>query len=203
MRIAQSLTAVVPGQLLRSRFLEYQLRITTKLNWRSNIVAVITRVQIAIWKGKLRTEHCILLYCSYWPKFFSILAISQKLPEFLPTLLFNALRLGYKFHCAGLYIKRTNASFISHSWYTSNIESANKKPPIINVAFFSGITLVSDYGCKREDNKTTTMLYDRYFVYKTVKSSHLKKLQIIWNIKNLMFQVMVTWGVIIEPGGEF
>ena len=50
------------------------------------------------------------------------------------------------------------------------------------VAFLSGIILVSDYGCKGEDNKITTMLYDRYFIYKTVKSSHLKKLQIIINI---------------------
>ena len=43
-RIAQSLTAIVAGQLLGSRFLEYQQRMTTKLNWRNNIVAVITRV---------------------------------------------------------------------------------------------------------------------------------------------------------------
>ena len=43
-RIAQSLTAIVAGQLLESRFLEYQQRMTTKLNWRNNIVAVITRV---------------------------------------------------------------------------------------------------------------------------------------------------------------
>ena len=32
MKIAQSLTAIVPGQLLGSRFLEYQRRMTTKLN---------------------------------------------------------------------------------------------------------------------------------------------------------------------------
>ena len=51
-----------------------------------------------------------------------------------------------------------------------NIESADKKPPVMNVAFLSGKTLVSDCGCKEEDNKITTMLYDRYFVYKTVKS---------------------------------
>ena len=50
------------------------------------------------------------------------------------------------------------------------------------VVFLSGITLVSDCDCKGEDNKITTMLYDRCFIYKTVKSSHLKKLQIIINI---------------------
>ena len=80
---------------------------------------------------------------------------------------------------AGLCIKRTNASLFAYSWYTCNIESANKKPPVINVAFLPGITLVSDCGCKGEDNKITTMLYNKYFVYKTVKSSHLKKLRII------------------------
>ena len=43
-------------------------------------------------------------------------------------------------------------------------------------------------------------LYDRYFIYKTVKSSHLKKLQIIKNINNnLIFQVIVPGGVMIEP----
>ena len=36
--IAQSLTAIVPGQLLGSRFLEYQRRMKTKL------IAAITRV---------------------------------------------------------------------------------------------------------------------------------------------------------------
>ena len=40
--IAQSLTAIVSGQLLGSHFLEYQRRITTKLNWKNNVVAVIT-----------------------------------------------------------------------------------------------------------------------------------------------------------------
>ena len=41
-----------------------------------------------------------------------------------------------KFRYTGLYnIKRAN-TFISHSWYTSNIESVNKKEPVISVAFF-------------------------------------------------------------------
>ena len=44
MGIAQSLTAIVPGKLLRSRFLEYKRRMTTKLNWGNNIIAVVTRV---------------------------------------------------------------------------------------------------------------------------------------------------------------
>ena len=79
---------------------------------------------------------------------------------------------------ASLY-KKGLRLFTSHSWYTSNNESANKNPPVIKVAFLSGIILVSDCGCKGQDNKITTMLYDRYFIYKTVKSSHSKKLQIM------------------------
>ena len=43
MRIAQYLTAIVSGHLLGSRFLEYQRRMTIKLNWRKNLVAVIAR----------------------------------------------------------------------------------------------------------------------------------------------------------------
>ena len=35
---------IVPGQLLGSRFLEYQRRMTTKSNWGNKIIAVITRV---------------------------------------------------------------------------------------------------------------------------------------------------------------
>ena len=58
--------------------------------------------------------------------------------------------------------------------------------------------LLSDCGCKGEDNKITAMLY---FIYKTVKSSHLKKIQIILNINNLIFQAIVAWGLMIEPGG--
>ena len=50
------------------------------------------------------------LDCSYQPKFFSILAIGQNLLELLPTLLFNTHRVNDKFHHAGLYIKRANAS---------------------------------------------------------------------------------------------
>ena len=55
---------------------------------------------------KNRTLHTSRL----WPKFFSFLAIGQKFLELLPTLLFNTHRVGNKFHYAGLYLKRTNAS---------------------------------------------------------------------------------------------
>ena len=124
MRIVKSLTAIVPEQPLGSRFLENQRRMTTKLNWRNNIVKKKLKRQI-----KNRTLHTSRL--------------------FLLT------------------------KFITHSWYTSNIEPANKKPPVINIHVLSDLTLVSDCGCKGEDNKITTMLYYRCFVYKIVKSSHL------------------------------
>ena len=41
---------------------------------------------------------------------------------------------------------------------------------MINVAFLSVINLVSDCGCKGEDNKIVTMLCDKMlYIYKTVK----------------------------------
>ena len=48
----------------------------------------------------------------------------------------------------------------------------------MNVAL-SGITLVSGCGCKGEDNKIVTMLYDKMlYIYKTVKfekiTNHIK-----------------------------
>ena len=47
-------------------------------------------------------------------------------------------------------------------------------------SFFIWYNFSIDYGFKREDNKIVTMLYDKMlYIYKTVKSSHLKKLQII------------------------
>ena len=44
MRIVPSLTAIVLGQPLGSRSLEYQRSMTTKLNLRNKIVGVITLV---------------------------------------------------------------------------------------------------------------------------------------------------------------
>ena len=87
------------------------------------------------------------------------------------------------------------------AWYTSSVESSNKDPPVINIASFIWYNLlVSECGCKAEVTKLLPL--DSYFVYKTVKLSHLKKLEIILNINNLIFQVVVTWGVMIEPGGN-
>ena len=75
--------------------------------------------------------------------------------------------------------------FIYHFWCTFNFESTNKKPPFIKIAF---LFLVSKYyGCKEETIKLIPY-YMTHIIYKTVKLSHLKKLQIIQNINNLMFQ---------------
>ena len=63
MRTAQSLTAIVPGKFLGSSFLEYQRRMTTKSNWKNNIVAVITCVDGKMKrKIKNRTPHTSRLF---------------------------------------------------------------------------------------------------------------------------------------------
>ena len=60
----------------------------------------------------------------------------------------------------------------THSWYTFNFECAYKKPSFIKVTvFFSDAILVSNY---QQSNRETMKLlsyylYDRYFIYKTVK----------------------------------
>ena len=47
------------------------------------------------------------------------------------------------------------------------------------------------HGCKEERaNKLNTTLFDFIDIYKTVKPSHLEKLQIIQNVNKLMFQVI-------------
>ena len=54
---------------------------------------------------------------------------------------------------------------------------SHKFHSVIKLAFLSGKTLVSDYGCTGEDNKIVTMPYDKMlYIYKTLNSSHLKKL---------------------------
>ena len=64
------------------------------------------------------------------------------------------------------------------------------KPPFIKIAIFSDVILVSNYhGCKEEViNLIPHYLID--IIHKTVKPSHLEKLQIIQNINKLMFQVI-------------
>ena len=67
----------------------------------------------------------------------------------------------------------------------------------MKVAIFSDVVLVSNYhGCKGEAIKLISY-YMIDIIYKTVKPSHLKKLQIIQNIKNLMFQAIFIFSDLI------
>ena len=50
------------------------------------------------------------------------------------------------------------------------MEPANKKRLVNKVDFLSRITLVSDCDYQGEDNKINTMLFNRYFINKTIKS---------------------------------
>ena len=77
MTVAQSLTAIVPGELLGSCLLEYQQRMTTKLNWRKKIAALITLLDGNLKRqtknGTLHTfrlflQAKIFQYTSNWSK---------------------------------------------------------------------------------------------------------------------------------------
>ena len=107
--VAQSLTALVPGQLLGSCFLEYQWRMTKKLNWRKNIVAVITRVDGNLKNQiKNRTLHASRLFLP--TKIFQYTSNWSKASWAFTHSLIRYTRVVNKFHYAGFYIKRTNAS---------------------------------------------------------------------------------------------
>ena len=70
---------------------------------------------------------------------------------------------------------------ISHSWHTFNFESAYKEPCFIMVAIFFGFNF-SNQICKAKEVIKLLPYYlydDKYFIYKTVKTSHLKKLQTV------------------------
>ena len=77
-----------------------------------------------------------------------------------------------------------------HSWQTSKLNLPIKSYTLLGQFFFSDETLVSNYhGCNGEAiNLIPHYMID--IIYKTVKPSHLQKLQIIQNINNLMFQVI-------------
>ena len=88
---------------------------------------------------------------------------------------------------SGLYVNYANTTLFISFLIHSNFESAYKKPPFNKVAIFSDVILVSNhYGCKGETIKFIPY-YLTDIIYKTVKPSHLKKLQIIQNINNIMY----------------
>ena len=88
---------------------------------------------------------------------------------------------------AGLYINwaKTSLFIICGIVPTSNLPI--KYHPLSRKLLFSDADLVSNYhGCKVEATKLTPY-YMIDIIYKTVKASHLKKMQIVPNINNLMF----------------
>ena len=65
-----------------------------------------------------------------------------------------------------------------------------RHPSSGSLVFFSGIGFISNYhGCKGEAIKLIPY-YMIDIIYKTIRPSRLKKLQVIQNMKNLMFQVL-------------
>ena len=63
----------------------------------------------------------------------------------------------------------------------------------MKLVMFSDVILVSSYhGCK-EEVINLILHYLINIIYKTVKPSHLEKLQIIQNVNKLMFQVIIIF----------
>ena len=130
-------------------------------------------------KIKLEEQHCCSYYSCRWR--FEKANLKPNIPylQTVPTnqnfSVYQQLIGSFLSFYPPSYSIQIDQAFVIHFQH----ESANIKLPVIKVAFLCGIILVSDCGCKGENNKVTTMLYDIYFIYKTVKSSRLKKLQII------------------------
>ena len=90
----------------------------TRITLENNIGAFITLDgwQMTIWTGKLKTEHCIVVGCSYLLEFFNILAVGQKYFSFYPPSFFdihgviNVEVSNFLVHYAGLYLNWTNSS---------------------------------------------------------------------------------------------
>ena len=80
---------------------------------------------------------------------------------------------------------------IYHTSYTSSIETTYKRPPFIKVAIVFWCSFIKNHhgGCTVETIKLIPY-YIIDIIYKTLKPLHLKKMQIIQNIKNLIFHVI-------------
>ena len=76
-----------------------------------------------------------------------------------------------------IYIYYISIYYVNiYSFYTSNFETTYKKPPFIKIAILYDLVLVSNYhGCKGEDNKINTILYDRYYL-QSCKAITFKKI---------------------------
>ena len=172
---------------------------------RENIVAVVTQDKVIddnfkrqIKNRTLYTSRLFLLtrifqYISNWSKVFDHLPTlflqytqGNNFPKFFQI---NNFSVDY----AALYlcINRANTSlFIIPGTFPTLQLPIKSHPSSRKFFFFSDVVLVSNYhGSKREVIKLIPYsMID--ITYKTVKPSHLKKLKIIQNVKNLMFQVI-------------
>ena len=83
--------------------------------------------------------------------------------------------------------------FIYHFWYTSKFKTTYRKPPFIKAAIFFWCSFsIRLSGCKGEAIKLIPY-YMKDIIYKTVKPSQLKKLQIIQNIKFQVMSIYFDW----------
>ena len=95
---------------------------------------------------------------------------------------------------AGLYINWASTSLYIIPGTLPTFNLPIKSHPSQG-SFFSDVVLVSKYhGCEGEATKLI-QYYIIGIIYKTVKPLHLKKLQIIQNINNLMFQVIFMFSL--------
>ena len=91
---------------------------------------------------------------------------------------------------AGSYINWANTSSFIIPGTLSTLILPAKNNNSSRQLFFSDVVLVSNYYCCKEEAIKLISYYMIDISYKTVKQSHLKKLQIIQNINNLMSQVI-------------
>ena len=89
----------------------------------------------------------------------------------MPTQNDNKIKVEEQ-HCCSYYLciagdlkRQIKNRTLHHSRYISNIESANKKKPIINVAFLSGITLVSDMVGKERAIKLLPCCIKKFYIF--------------------------------------
>ena len=113
-------------------------------------------------------------------------SISAFTDEFIQIFQINNFSVDY----ASLYINWANTSFFIIPVTLRTLKLPIKSHSSSKQQFFTDIVLVSNYyGCKGEAIKLIPY-YIIDIICKTIRPSHLKKLQIIRNINNLMFQAI-------------
>ena len=126
---------------------------------------------MTIWKGKLKTEFCILVDYFYLPEFFNVLAIGQKYLSFFPPSFFNRATWSNNFSKFSyvnnfsvdytcLYINWANTPLCIIPGYTFNFETTCKKARLIKVAIFFWCSVsINLPWFQRRSNKINTILY--------------------------------------------